>query len=175
MSEMKDLIAIFKAETEEHLTNLDNGLVELEKQPDNIELVRSLNREVHTLKGAARVFGFSEIQDIAHRIEDIFEAVATQRFVFNAFLAERIFKGLDAVRTILEKIIQEKEIDVDVSDLYRDLEACLAVEQQPEHPAKADRLKNRWGERRRAKRFIAGVKKEAFRQRHNRMNTSVSH
>jgi chemotaxis protein histidine kinase CheA len=42
MSEMKDLIAIFKAETEEHLTKLDNGLVELEKQPDNIDLVRGL-------------------------------------------------------------------------------------------------------------------------------------
>ena len=76
---MKDLIAIFKAETEEHLTNLDNGLVELEKQPDNVELVRRLNREVHTLKGAARVFGFSPIQDIAHRIEDIFEAIAGKK------------------------------------------------------------------------------------------------
>ncbi|HXX33538.1 MAG TPA: Hpt domain-containing protein, partial [Thermodesulfobacteriota bacterium] len=73
MPDMKDLIAIFKAETEEHLTKLDNGLVELEKQPDNIELASSMNREVHTLKGAARVFGFYEIQDIAHRIEDIFE------------------------------------------------------------------------------------------------------
>jgi len=42
MSEMKDLIAIFKAETEEHLTKLDKGLVELEKQPDNLELLRVL-------------------------------------------------------------------------------------------------------------------------------------
>jgi len=138
---MKDLIAIFKAETEEHLTNLDNGLVELEKQPDNIELVRSLNREVHTLKGAARVFGFSEIQDIAHRIEDIFEAVATQRAVFNAFLVERIFKGLDAIRTILEKIIQEKEIDVDVSDLCRDLEGCLSVKQDTRKPRESEPIK----------------------------------
>ena len=39
MPEMKDLMAIFKAETEEHLTKLENGLVELEKQPQNVELV----------------------------------------------------------------------------------------------------------------------------------------
>ena len=56
MSDMQNLIALFKAETDEHLIKLDNGLVDLEKQPDNLELVRSLNREVHTLKGAARVF-----------------------------------------------------------------------------------------------------------------------
>ena len=123
---MKDLMAIFKAETEDHLTKLDNGLVELEKQPDNIELVRDLNREVHTLKGSARVFGFCEIEDIAHRIEDIFDEVAGKRAVFSSFFAERIFKGLDAIRTILEKIVKGKEIDVDASDICRELEACIS-------------------------------------------------
>jgi chemotaxis protein histidine kinase CheA len=133
MPEMKDLIAIFRAETEEHLTKLDNGLVELEKQPNNFELASSLNREVHTMKGAARVFGFNEIQDIAHRIEDIFEEVAGKRAVFNSLMAERIFKGLDAIRIILERIAQEKkidvEIDVDATDICRELEECLSAAQ----------------------------------------------
>jgi two-component system chemotaxis sensor kinase CheA len=133
MPEMKDLIAIFRAETEEHLTKLDNGLVELEKQPNNIELASSLNREVHTMKGAARVFGFYEIQDIAHRIEDIFEEVAGKRAVFNSLMAERIFKGLDAIRIILERIAQEKkidvEIDVDATDICRELEECISAVQ----------------------------------------------
>jgi len=133
MPEMKDLIAIFKAETEEHLTKLENGLVELEKQPDNIELASSLNREVHTLKGAARVFGFNEIQDIAHRIEDIFEEVAGKRAVFNSLMAEGIFKGLDAIRAISEKVTQEKkidaEVDVDASDICRELEECISAAQ----------------------------------------------
>ncbi len=123
---MKDLIAIFKAETEEHLTKLDNGLIELEKQPHNVDLASDLNREVHTLKGAARVFGFSEIQDIAHRVEDIFEEVAGKRAVFSSLIAEAIFKALDAIRAILEKIIQEKEIDVDASEICRQLEECLS-------------------------------------------------
>jgi two-component system chemotaxis sensor kinase CheA len=123
---MKDLIAIFKVETEEHLTKLDKGLVELEKQPNNVNLASDLNREVHTLKGAARVFGFTEIQDIAHRIEDIFEEVAGKRAVFSSFMAESIFKGLDAIRAILDKIVQGKEIDVDASEICRDLEGCLS-------------------------------------------------
>ncbi len=123
MPEMKDLIAIFKAETEEHLTRLDNGLVDLEKQPDQPELVRRLNREVHTLKGAARVFGFNEIQDIAHRIEDLFEAIGDKRAVLSTSMAERIFRGLDTIRALLDRVSQGKEIDVDVSDLCRELEA----------------------------------------------------
>jgi two-component system chemotaxis sensor kinase CheA len=131
MSEMKDLIAIFKAETEDHLVTLENGLVKLEKDPENLELARSLNREVHTLKGAARVFGFSEIQEIAHRIEDIFERVVSKSSVFSSFMAERIFKGLDAIRTILEKIVQEREPDVDISEVCRELEGCHAANASP--------------------------------------------
>jgi len=123
---MKDLIGIFKVETQEHLTKLDNGLVELEKQPNNIDLARDLNREVHTLKGAARVFGFCEIQDIAHRMEDIFEEVAGKRAVFSSLIAKTIFEGLDTIRAILDRIVQEKEIDVDASKICRDLEECLS-------------------------------------------------
>ena len=126
MPEMKDLIAIFKAETEDHLTQLDNGLVELEKHPDNVELARSLNREVHTLKGAARVFGFNKIQDIAHRIEDLFEGVAEKKTLFTSAMVERIFRALDAIRTLLEKIDQEQESDIDVSDLCREMEECVS-------------------------------------------------
>ena len=89
-----------------------------------------MNREVHTLKGAARVFGFYEIQDIAHRIEDIFEEVAGKRAVFNSSMAEPIFKALDAIRAILLKIVQEKkidaEVDVDASDICRELEECIS-------------------------------------------------
>jgi chemotaxis protein histidine kinase CheA len=81
---------------------------------------------VHTLKGAARVFGFCEIQDIAHRIEDIFEEVAGKRAVFSSFIAESMFKGLDGIRRILEKIVQGKETDVNVSNLCRELEKCLS-------------------------------------------------
>ncbi len=124
MSEMEDLIAIFKAESEDHLVKLENGLVQLEKHPDDFDLARNLNREVHTLKGAARVFGFSEIQDIAHRIEDIFEKVISKTSVFTPSMSERIFKGLDAIRTILEKIVLGQEVELDVSDLCRNLESC---------------------------------------------------
>ncbi|MFB3885947.1 MAG: response regulator [Thermodesulfobacteriota bacterium] len=129
MSEIKDLIAIFRAETEEHLTRLDNGLVALEKEPGNLELISSLNREVHTLKGAARVFGFREIQDIAHRIEDLFEAIAGKQATFNSQMAEKIFRGVDVIRSILENIAQEKETHIDVSGLCRALEECLSATQ----------------------------------------------
>jgi chemotaxis protein histidine kinase CheA len=171
---MKDLIGIFKAETEEHLTKLDNGLVELEKQPNNIDLARDLNREVHTLKGAARVFGFCEIQDIAHRIEDIFEEVAGKRAVFSPFIAKSIFKGLDVIRIILEKILQEKEIDVDTSCICRELEESLSGTRGIRTPGQQERRDE--AEEKALETYEIGIKTEGEgenERRHQREDEAV--
>ena len=121
----REIIPIFKAEADDHLTVLDKGLVELEKNSDNPELLDELNRVAHTLKGSARVFGYYEIQEIAHRIEDIFDKVVQKTLKINKFIADTIFKSLDAVRVILDKIIKEEKIDVDVTDVCRELEECI--------------------------------------------------
>ncbi len=125
MSEEKDFIGIFKSETEEHLTEINKGLVELEKNPDNIELVRELNRQAHTIKGSARVFGFHEIQEIAHRIEDIFDKISSKQISFNSDMAQAIFKALDAINIILDRIINDKDVDVDISNICERLEFCI--------------------------------------------------
>jgi two-component system chemotaxis sensor kinase CheA len=128
MPDKKDFISIFKAETEDHLTKLDKGLVDLEKHPQDLELVKELNREVHTIKGSSRIFGFYEIQEIAHRIEDIFEKASQKKIAFNSFLAQKIFKGMDAIRAILETISKEERASVDVSEICKELETSISPE-----------------------------------------------
>ena len=108
MADEKDFIGIFKAETEEHLTVLNKGLVELEKNPNNTELIRELNRQAHTIKGSARVFGYHQIQEIAHRLEDIFDKVASKQVAFSSNIAQVVFSALDAINIILDKIIKNK-------------------------------------------------------------------
>jgi len=153
MPDKKDFISIFKAETEDHLTKLDKGLVDLEKHPGNSDLVKELNREVHTIKGSSRIFGFYEIQEIAHRIEDIFEKVSGKKIDFNSQLAQKIFKGLDAIRAILETISKEERASVDVSEICKELETVpspqplkakaqetrpQAAQQEPSHPVQIE-------------------------------------
>ena len=122
MPDRRDFIAIFKAETEDHLTKLNNGLVALEKHPDNLELIKELNREAHTIKGSARVFGYLEIQEIAHKVEDIFDKIAQRKLILSSILTDRIFKALDTIRVVLEKIVNEEKIDVDISEICKGLE-----------------------------------------------------
>lgn len=121
-----EFIATFKTEAEEHLGKLSKGLVVLEKNPDDGELLKELFRVAHTLKGVARMMGFFEIQEIAHRIEDIFGALTEKNLKFSSEIANKIFKALDSVKIILDKIIHGQHVDIDVSVVCSELELCLA-------------------------------------------------
>ncbi|MFC1496558.1 response regulator [Candidatus Margulisiibacteriota bacterium] len=91
-------LAIFKAEADERIAVLEKGLLDLEKNPKNLEIIKRLNREAHSLKGAARMLGFEIIQQAAHRIEDVFSAIAKQEQEFTSQTADHIFNDLDVIK-----------------------------------------------------------------------------
>ncbi len=65
-----ELRAIFAVEAAEHLKRIDADLLALESAPGSVEILRSLRRTVHTLKGAAAMMGMEAVAALAHSIED---------------------------------------------------------------------------------------------------------
>jgi two-component system, chemotaxis family, sensor kinase CheA len=121
MPDKEDFIALFIAEAEERLTKMDSALVQLEKNPDNVELIKDLNREAHSLKGSSRAFEFLNIQDIFHKVEDIFDNIIINKNVVDPQIIDAIFNSLDVVRNILK----DSDDKLDVSELCTDLDNCV--------------------------------------------------
>jgi|GEM_PF-486191 len=69
-----ELRAIFALEAAEHLKRIDADLIALEAAPGSLEILRSLRRTVHTLKGAAAMMGMAAVATLAHSIEDRLDA-----------------------------------------------------------------------------------------------------
>lgn len=74
-----DFLAIFRSQVEGQLRSASDLALELERASgageDLTELLESLMREFHTVKGAARAIQFDEIKEVAHQIEDIYHAL----------------------------------------------------------------------------------------------------
>jgi len=71
----QELLEIFLEEGVEILDESDHALHDWIQTPENTELVKSLQRQLHTLKGGARMAGVSEIGDLSHSIENMLTAV----------------------------------------------------------------------------------------------------
>lgn len=106
MIDKAKILATFKAESGELVIKLQNGILELEKNADNPALINELNRLAHTLKGAARMMGFTEIQDKAHGIEDVFAAISRQEKKFDHEVTTSTLKEIDAIIALLQQVFQ---------------------------------------------------------------------
>jgi chemosensory pili system protein ChpA (sensor histidine kinase/response regulator) len=101
-SEHADSVPYFAPEAAEHLDVMTRSLLALEQSTSPPqEEIASLFRAVHTLKGAAYTVGCAPVGDVAHRIEDILEAVRDGRLHLSTAVIEAVFGGVDALRLLL--------------------------------------------------------------------------
>jgi two-component system chemotaxis sensor kinase CheA len=91
---------LFRMESGERLANLDRGLLDLEKTPDDQDLLENLFRETHSLKGAARMLGLSRVEEIAHGMESQLNAARRADHPLTA-------EGIDTLNAELGKLRQE--------------------------------------------------------------------
>lgn len=107
-------IDIFIREAEEHVTALQKGLLVLEKEPGNTDLVHDLLRNSHTLKGSARMVGLEDVSTVAHRMEDTLQAIEEGRKSADGHLIDLLLQGTDAISRMTTALARGEESPVDV-------------------------------------------------------------
>ncbi|MBF0289258.1 MAG: hybrid sensor histidine kinase/response regulator [SAR324 cluster bacterium] len=114
MAVKKDPYRFFKIEARELLDKLNEGFVEVEKNPSD-DLLNQLFRSAHTLKGAARLVQLENIGKIAHYLEDMMGAAKSGERSLTSGDIDRFFKGLDAIAVILDLVDKKEDPHIDVS------------------------------------------------------------
>jgi len=95
---MTELRELFFESAQELLQALNDEALKLEKHPGDSEIVRSLRRIVHTLKGDSAACGYRELSEVAHELED---ALALESAAAHATLAEVAFTAADLFAAML--------------------------------------------------------------------------
>jgi len=114
MIEDKELRDLFKIESAEHISRLENGFLRLEKEPENHALLEEVFREAHSLKGAARMLNLTGIEDLAHGIEEILGAAAKGRTALTSETIDALCKELDAVKGLASEALSGEKAGADV-------------------------------------------------------------
>jgi two-component system chemotaxis sensor kinase CheA len=121
MIEDIELRILFRAESEEHLQTLENGLLLLEGEPENPAIIEDLFRSAHSLKGAARMLGVVELESLAHHFETELGAARHGRQVMSSEAADRLYQGLDAMRMLAREACGGESAGVDMPQVLAQL------------------------------------------------------
>jgi len=95
------VLASFLVESEEGLDLMEQALVQMESSPSDPELLHSIFRVAHTLKGNATSLELSELAGFAHVIEDLLDVFREQQALPGADLISLLLKAVDELRAMV--------------------------------------------------------------------------
>jgi two-component system, chemotaxis family, sensor kinase CheA len=130
---MDDLIKEFLVESIENLDRLDSELVKLETDPSSQELLSSIFRTIHTIKGSCGFLGFSKLEKVAHVGESLLSRLRDGKLSLTPEFTSGLLAMVDAIRVMLGEIQSSGQ---DGNETYPDLITTLnQLQNQGQEPA----------------------------------------
>ncbi|MET0327329.1 MAG: response regulator, partial [Luteimonas sp.] len=105
-----ELIDIFVEEGIDLLDHSDGLLAQLRESPDSRDAVAGLQRDLHTLKGGARMAGLMEIGELGHAMETLLESVAERRRTLRRADVMLLERGFDRLHTMVTRAGERRAI-----------------------------------------------------------------
>lgn len=135
---LEQYMEMFLTECREHLENLNNALLKLEKDTGDRDVLDDIFRSMHTLKGMAATMGFERISAVSHEAENIMDNVRKKKTKADANLVDLLFRSFDALEGLLDRVESKGKDNIDVSSIIEELSAY-----EGDKPVKASRKKKK--------------------------------
>src|SRR5258707_5611561 len=103
------LLQSFREETDEGLTQMEQSLLALETHPEDRELISSLFRAAHTIKGNASLLEFDALARFLHNVEDLLDLCRNRTVVLTQEMINILLQAVDALRQMAKRAVDGKE------------------------------------------------------------------
>jgi len=108
-----DMIELFFDEATERVEALAGKLVEIERRPDDADLLRDVFRDMHTVKGSSAMVGLAPVNQLAHAAEDLVGQIRDSGRAVDGPVVDALLSALDALRDMLAQARARVAITVD--------------------------------------------------------------
>lgn len=124
MGEMDEIVREFLVESYENLDQLEQDMVSLESEPGSKELLSSIFRTIHTIKGTSGFLAFNRLEKLAHRGENLLSELRDGVREMDQETADVLLLMVDRIRNIMGSVEETgQEGDVDIDSVIAQIEA----------------------------------------------------
>ncbi len=114
-----DLLDIFVQESADILDHADSLVANLREAPQERAAMVGLQRDLHTLKGGARMAGLAPIGDLSHAMESLVDAVSDGRLAVDRVAVESLERGFDRLHVLVQRVAQRRAIAMPLHAIAR--------------------------------------------------------
>ncbi|CAM3939313.1 chemotaxis protein CheA [Paenibacillus alkaliterrae] len=123
--DMNAYLSMFIDESNDHLQSLNENLLRLESEPEELSIVQTIFRSAHTLKGMSATMGYEDLAALTHEMENVLDLVRNSKLKMDSFIFDTLFKGLDALETMVQDIVGGGTGKADVTAIVTSLQLIL--------------------------------------------------
>ncbi|CAI7725415.1 MULTISPECIES: chemotaxis protein CheA [Bacillus] len=120
--DVNQYLDIFLDESREHLQTCNEKLLELEKNPTDLQLVNDIFRAAHTLKGMSATMGFDDMAQLTHHLENMFDAIRNEQMIVTPESMDTMFEALDHLEAMVQSIAEGGDGKRDVTEISKKLD-----------------------------------------------------
>jgi two-component system chemotaxis sensor kinase CheA len=128
----EELLSLFRVESSERLQAIDDALLRLAREPSDAGILEALSREAHSLKGAARMIGASELAAVTHQLEEHLPGRRGEVGRIDPQLLHRLEQCLTAIRALVEDLLNGAPPSIDPQQLAAGLARAAPPASTPE-------------------------------------------
>ncbi|QDI91020.1 chemotaxis protein CheA [Salicibibacter halophilus] len=106
---------LFIDEGREHVQNMTNHLLELEKSPGTLPIVEEVFRSAHTLKGMAATMEFHNLSELTHTMENVLDALRNETLAATSETLDHVFEAVDLVEEMIDDVAEGGNDNKDIA------------------------------------------------------------
>ncbi len=123
--DISKFIGKFAEEAGDHISKINTSFLEYEKDTENFDLLNQVFRSVHTIKGSARILQLTYISDVAHKLEDVLDALRDKKIPPSNEMFSLFFRTVDAISEMVDKTVAGHTDIEDEHNICVELEETL--------------------------------------------------
>ena len=123
--EFQEFLPSFIASAREHIAAIDQGLLDLEKDPHAEDAAINIARNAHSLKGASMTMGISEMAHLCHGMEDLMREIREKRIPAESRVFDALFQANDTNKAVLEDLAASSTVSVDIDPVLHGMEGII--------------------------------------------------
>ena len=133
----EEFISYFRDEAEELLQQIDADLLKLEESVSSAatdpEIINSLFRALHTVKGSSGMLGFTDVQGLAHKLENLCDLLRKDRMPLSESSVDILFTGRDLLTGLVQAAIGEETAPDGVAEYIAKLDTFTSIYEETSH------------------------------------------
>ncbi len=118
---------IFLEEADEQLQELNQNLLELERNPQATDIINNIFRAAHSLKSSAAFVGLHGLSELAHKMENLLQGIRDKTLSTTPEIIEVLFRCFDTINNIIAAVSSGEEPKQDLSGIIAEIERVGAA------------------------------------------------